>query len=216
MEREVKKLKATDSDAPLDLADPDAAANHAASIRKLETYLEIAKGEINRLDYIISQFLQAIRPTRPELKPVSLNDILLDTVTLLGRKLKTVRSRCRSTSPRSAQRAAGRSASETGTGESHQERHPGHDSGGALTLTTIAETDGVWFTWPILAAVFRRRKSTASFSPFHHQERRQWPGPNDCSAYCANTVVALSWRATPARAPPSVSGSRSPNNNPCA
>ena len=88
MEREVKKLKATDADAPLDLADPDAAANHAASIRKLETYLEIAKGEINRLDYIISQFLQAIRPTRPELKPVSLNDVLLDTLTLLGPEIE--------------------------------------------------------------------------------------------------------------------------------
>ena len=84
MEREVKKLKATDADQPIDLGDPDAAANHAACIRKLENYLDIAKGEINRLDYIISQFLQAIRPTRPELKLVSINDIVMDTLTLLG------------------------------------------------------------------------------------------------------------------------------------
>jgi len=87
MEREVKKLKATDADASnvtVNFNDPDAVANHSAIIRKLETYLDIAKGEINRLDYIISQFLQAIRPTRPELKPISLNDIVIDTVTLLG------------------------------------------------------------------------------------------------------------------------------------
>ena len=30
--------------------------------QKLEQYLDVAKGEINRLDYIITQFLQAIRP----------------------------------------------------------------------------------------------------------------------------------------------------------
>jgi two-component system, sporulation sensor kinase E len=84
MEREVKKIKATDADKPIDLGDPDAAANYAACIRKLENYLDIAKGEINRLDYIISQFLQAIRPTRPELKLISINDIVMDTLTLLG------------------------------------------------------------------------------------------------------------------------------------
>ena len=84
MEREVKKLKATDADKPIDLGDPDAAANYAACIQKLENYLDIAKGEINRLDYIISQFLQAIRPTRPELKLISINDIVMDTLTLLG------------------------------------------------------------------------------------------------------------------------------------
>ena len=85
MEREIKKLKATDADAPTPKRDtnPDAQANHEASMRKLDNYLDIAKGEINRLDYIISQFLQAIRPTRPELKPVSLNDIVADTILLL-------------------------------------------------------------------------------------------------------------------------------------
>ena len=85
MEREIKKLKATDADAPTPMraTDPDAQANHEASMRKLDNYLDIAKGEINRLDYIISQFLQAIRPTRPELKPVSLNDIVAYTILLL-------------------------------------------------------------------------------------------------------------------------------------
>jgi PAS domain S-box-containing protein len=90
MEREVKKLKATDTDAPAPqpAKDPEAQANHAASLRKLDNYLEISRGEINRLDYIISQFLQAIRPTRPELKPVSLNDIVADTLMLLGPEIE--------------------------------------------------------------------------------------------------------------------------------
>ena len=82
MEREVKKLKATDAD------DPDAQANFTAAVNKLDRFLEISKGEINRLDYIVSQFLQAIRPTRPERKPVSLNDIVMDTLTVLGPEIE--------------------------------------------------------------------------------------------------------------------------------
>ncbi len=90
MEREIKKLKATDADAPTPArsSNPDAQANHTASLRKLDQYLDIAKGEISRLDYIISQFLQAIRPTRPERKSVSLNDIVADTLLLLDPEIK--------------------------------------------------------------------------------------------------------------------------------
>jgi len=50
---------------------------------KLETYLTVAKGEIARLDYIVTQFLQAIRPTPPQKKLVSLNDIARETLELL-------------------------------------------------------------------------------------------------------------------------------------
>jgi signal transduction histidine kinase len=54
---------------------------------KLDQYLEVAKGEINRLDYIITQFLQAIRPTAPQLKPASLNDVVEKTLALLQPEL---------------------------------------------------------------------------------------------------------------------------------
>src|SRR5438445_617777 len=50
---------------------------------KLENYLTVAKGEIARLDYIVTQFLQAIRPTPPQKKLVSLNDIARETIELL-------------------------------------------------------------------------------------------------------------------------------------
>jgi PAS domain S-box-containing protein len=50
---------------------------------KLENYLSVAKGEIARLDYIVTQFLQAIRPTPPQKKLVSLNDIARETIELL-------------------------------------------------------------------------------------------------------------------------------------
>lgn len=167
MEREVKKLKATDSDALLDLADPDAAANHAASIRKLETYLEIAKGEINRLDYIISQFLQAIRPTRPELKPVSLNDILLDTVTLLGPEIE---NREVTLSQHFAEELPNAPLDEVQVKQALvnliKNAIQAMTQGGALTLTTIAETDGVWVYVADTGGGIPQEKINRIFQPY--------------------------------------------------
>ena len=47
----------------------------------------MAKGEIDRLDVIITQFLQALRPSAPQLKPASLNDIAQRTLALLRPEL---------------------------------------------------------------------------------------------------------------------------------
>src|SRR5438132_517858 len=59
------------------------AESDAAEVgRKLEQYVGVAKGEINRLDYIITQFLHAIRPTPPQLRPDSLNPVVLKTLEL--------------------------------------------------------------------------------------------------------------------------------------
>ena len=69
MERELKKLKLRRRAAAKSSPHPrahilSAGADLAEISRKLEQYLGVAKGEINRLDYIITQFLQAIRPAR--------------------------------------------------------------------------------------------------------------------------------------------------------
>lgn len=55
---------------------------------KLDHYLEVCKGEISRLDYIVTQFLQAIRPSAPQLAPGSVNDVARETLDLLGPELK--------------------------------------------------------------------------------------------------------------------------------
>jgi PAS domain S-box-containing protein len=55
---------------------------------KLEHYLEVAKGEISRLDYIVTQFLQAIRPSPPLLTPGSINDAARETLELLRPELE--------------------------------------------------------------------------------------------------------------------------------
>ena len=43
----------------------------------------MAKGEINRLDYIVTQFLGAIRPAPLQLKMASLNEVVEKTLELL-------------------------------------------------------------------------------------------------------------------------------------
>ena len=53
------------------------------SRQKLEQYLAVAKGEITRLDYIVTQFLQAIRPAPLQLALASLNDVVRETTELL-------------------------------------------------------------------------------------------------------------------------------------
>ncbi len=45
--------------------------------------LEIARGEIKRLDFIIAQFLSAIRPTRPQLELEDLNQLIRDAARFL-------------------------------------------------------------------------------------------------------------------------------------
>ena len=54
----------------------------------LSQHLETAQGEIRRLDTILKQFLQAIRPTQPERESLQIHDLLKDTLTLLAAELE--------------------------------------------------------------------------------------------------------------------------------
>jgi two-component system, sporulation sensor kinase E len=95
MERELRKLRRPRPAGPAGpgrrrpretevVAGPETALVAA----KLEKYLGVAKGEITRLDYIITQFLQAIRPAPPRLRPASLNDVVRETLDLLRPELE--------------------------------------------------------------------------------------------------------------------------------
>lgn len=98
MERELKKLKTSFCGLPTAKPAPpvrgrargpaDAGVGEVRElIPKLEQYLAVARGEISRLDYIITQFLQAIRPSLPQLKLASLNDVVQRTLDLLQPEL---------------------------------------------------------------------------------------------------------------------------------
>jgi two-component system, sporulation sensor kinase E len=47
---------------------------------ELQQSIDIARSEVNRLDSIVTQFLRAIRPSRPQLRPENVNTIVEETV----------------------------------------------------------------------------------------------------------------------------------------
>ncbi|MDP6306841.1 MAG: ATP-binding protein [Verrucomicrobiota bacterium] len=84
MEREIRKLGQPAVGIEGGLAKSEVDADEVSDIAaKLEKYIGVAKGEVNRLDYIVTQFLQAIRPGKPKLKKNSLNDTVEETIELL-------------------------------------------------------------------------------------------------------------------------------------
>lgn len=58
---------------------------HQESLREL---LDVARGEIARLDQILTQFLKAIRPNPPNFEPAQLPDIVDETVAALAAEIQ--------------------------------------------------------------------------------------------------------------------------------
>ena len=69
MERQARKLKGKDRD-------------------ELQHSIEICRGEINRLDSIVTQFLRAIRPSRPQLQPENINAIVEEAVRFFSAEIE--------------------------------------------------------------------------------------------------------------------------------
>ena len=72
----------------LQLIDREARKLDGAKGAELQESVEVARAEINRLDSIISQFLRAIRPTRPQLRPENINAIVEEVVRFLAPEIK--------------------------------------------------------------------------------------------------------------------------------
>src|SRR5262245_4262325 len=53
---------------------------HDGDKAELEQSIDVARSEVNRLDSIVTQFLKAIRPSRPQLRPENVNTIVEDAV----------------------------------------------------------------------------------------------------------------------------------------
>jgi two-component system, sporulation sensor kinase E len=69
MERQARKLKGKERD-------------------ELQQSIEICRGEINRLDSIVTQFLRAIRPSRPQLQPANINAIVEEAVRFFSAEIE--------------------------------------------------------------------------------------------------------------------------------
>src|SRR5205823_6959966 len=91
IEREIRKLKtpttpAVTSSGPFrrkKAVAPAANPQIEETAQKLEKYLTVAKGEITRLHYIITEFLQALRPAPARLVLANVNEVIQQTVELL-------------------------------------------------------------------------------------------------------------------------------------
>jgi two-component system, sporulation sensor kinase E len=55
---------------------------------ELQESINVARAEINRLDSIVTQFLRAIRPTRPQLHPENINSVIDETVRFFASEIR--------------------------------------------------------------------------------------------------------------------------------
>ena len=193
MEREVKKLKSDEwrRDVAGKLLARHASRCHSDADRrprkKLEQYLDVAKGEINRLDYIVTQFLGAIRPAPLQLKLVSLNDVVEKTLELLrpeienrGVTVKTKLARNLTATPVDATQLQQvlvnlvKNAAQAMT------------TGGTLTLQTGETGDGVWVSVADTGGGIPQEQINRIFEPFYTTKKKGTrPRPDDCPAHRA-------------------------------
>src|SRR5260221_3063400 len=176
MERELKKLKAG-REPRAEGREPRAEGREqdarADSTRKLEQFLEVSKGEISRLDYIITQFLQAIRPAPLQLKLDSLNNVVEKTLDLLrpeienrGVTVKTKLSRNLTSTPIDATQMQQvlvnlvKNAAQAMT------------NGGTLTLQTGENADAVWVSVADTGGGIPQEQINRIFEPFYTTKKK--------------------------------------------
>ncbi len=182
MERELKKLRiaaVTPSDGPGTAARKRPARVPTADREvlditvRLERYLGVAKGEITRLDYIITQFLQAIRPSPPQLKLASLNEVVSDTLALLrpeienrGVTLKEKLARRLPSAPLDVAQIKQALVNLIKNAIQAMTR------GGALTVQTDQGADGVWVSIADTGGGIPQEQINRIFEPFYTTKKK--------------------------------------------
>jgi len=177
MEREVKKLKSVPANSKLlSRARPkniETEFDATEVAKKMEQYLDVAKGEIHRLDYIVTQFLGAIRPAPVQLKLASLNGVVEKTLELLrpeienrGVTVKTKLARNLTATPVDATQLQQvlvnlvKNATQAMT------------TGGTLTLQTGENSDSVWFSVADTGGGIPQEQINRIFEPFYTTKKK--------------------------------------------
>jgi two-component system, sporulation sensor kinase E len=170
MEREVKKISREtrgESRGPEPRPTSTCARPSVPDLRRLEQYLGVAKGEINRLDYIITQFLQAIRPAPLQLKVTSLNAVVEKTLELLQPELdnRGITVRCK----------LSRQLTATPIDPTQMQQvlvnlvknaMQAMTKGGLLTLQTGEGADGIWMSVTDTGGGIPQEQINRIFEPF--------------------------------------------------
>ncbi|HMP84580.1 MAG TPA: ATP-binding protein, partial [Verrucomicrobiota bacterium] len=178
MERELKKLKNPSLNAAKNAARPRsqilaANADTADISHKLEQYLSVARGEINRLDYIITQFLQAIRPAPVQIKPARLNEVVQRTLELLQPELD---NRGLTVKPRLARQLPIAPLDPTQIQQVlvNLVKNAMHamTRGGTLTLQTGEGADGVWVSVSDTGGGIPQEQINRIFEPFYTTKKK--------------------------------------------
>jgi signal transduction histidine kinase len=177
MERELKKISTGTAPEKLNSRtrlQNAALENDPAEVsRRMQQFLDVAKGEIHRLDYIVTQFLQAIRPAPLQLKTVSLNEVVEKTLELLrpeienrGVTVNTKLSRNLTATPVDATQLQQvlvnlvKNAMQAMT------------TGGALTLQTGETGDDVWVSVSDTGGGIPQELISRIFEPFYTTKKK--------------------------------------------
>ena len=181
LEREVKKLKGVSTRGGTGgvggsrprsqiLAGENETAEVAA---KLDQYLAVAKGEINRLDYIVTQFLQAIRPAPLQLKIMTLNEVVQKTLELLqpeldnrGVQVKTRLARALPATPIDPTQV------QQALVNLIKNAMQAMTKGGTLTLQTGEGADGVWVVVADTGGGIPQEQLNRIFEPFYTTKKK--------------------------------------------
>jgi two-component system, sporulation sensor kinase E len=184
MERELKKLKSDEPPSPgsgapgwrkkQDRVPASIGAGRVdESAKKLEQYLGVAKGEINRLDYIVTQFLHAIRPTAPQLKPGSLNEVVEKTLELLKPELENrglhVKTKLQSRLPFAPLDLTQMQQVLVNLVKNAMQAMT---KGGTLTLQTSEGSDGVWLSVADTGGGIPQDQINRIFEPFFTTKKK--------------------------------------------
>jgi PAS domain S-box-containing protein len=176
MEREVKKLKSDEWRPPRTGRGASSVTRHPAAqeaATKLGQYLDVAKGEINRLDYIVTQFLGAIRPAPLQLNLHSLNDVVEKTLELLRPELENrgveVKPRlARNLTPTLVDAAQLQQVLVNLVKNAAQAM----TTGGTLTLQTGETSDDVWVSVTDTGGGIPQEQVNRIFEPFYTTKKK--------------------------------------------
>jgi len=177
MERELKKLETVTANPNFvsrSHVQTSAAVSDTSDIsHKLSQYLDVAKGEIVRLDYIITQFLEAIRPVPPQLKLISLNDVVEKTLELLQPELNNrgldVKTQLAGRLPASPLDPAQMQQVLVNLVKNAMQAMT---KGGTLTLQTGAGAYGVWVSVADTGGGIPQEQINRIFEPFFTTKKR--------------------------------------------